>query len=65
MKTPIFKGEANYDRRAYIEFDGDKVRFDCSEEEYGPIEFDINLLVDALEIHAKLCMEEIIKSYEK
>lgn len=65
MITPIFKGDANYSRQAYIEFDGGKVRFDCSDEEYGPIEFDINLLVDALEIHAKLCMEEIIKSYEK
>lgn len=65
MITPVFKGEAKYSRPAYMELDGGKVRFDCSDKEYGPIEFDINLLVDALEIHAKLCMEEIIKSYEK
>lgn len=65
MITPVFKGDAKYSRTSYIVLDGGKVRFDCSDEEYGPIEFDINLLVDALEIHANLCMEEIIKSYEK
>lgn len=65
MITPVFKGEGKYASPAYMEFDGGKVRFDCSDEEYGPIEFDINLLVDALEIHANLCMEEIIKSYTK
>lgn len=65
MITPVFKGDANYSRGSYMVLDGGKVRFDCSDGEYGPIEFDINLLVDALEIHANLCMEEIIKSYEK
>jgi hypothetical protein len=65
MITPVFKGQANYDRQAYIEFEDGIVRFDDSEQEYGPIEFDINILIDALEKHAKSCMEEVIKSYEK
>jgi len=65
MKTPIFKGEAKYSRQAYIELDGNVVRFDCSDEEYGPIEFDIKILVDALEIHADTYMQEILKSYFK
>lgn len=65
MKTPIFKGEGHYGRQAFIELDGNVVRFDCSDGEYGPIEFDIKILVDALEIHADTYMQEILKSYFK
>jgi len=65
MITPIFKGDANYSRQAYIEFEDGIVRFDDSEEEYGPIEFDINILIDALYKHQKSWMEEIIKSQTK
>lgn len=63
--TTVFSGDAAYSRHAYLDFVGDKVVFDNSDEEYGPIEFDINLLVDALELHAKRCLEEndnLIKS---
>ena len=63
MITPIFKGEGNYGSRAYIEFEDGIVRFDDSEEEYGPIEIDINILIDALEKHANSCIEEVIKKY--
>lgn len=63
MTTKVFNGEAKHSRMAYIEFDGGTVRFDCSDEEYGPIEFDINILVDALEKHARCCMDEILKKY--
>lgn len=62
MITPIFKAEGHYGTPAYIEFEDGKVRFDCSDEEYGPIEFDINILVDALYKHHKSWMQEIIKS---
>ena len=65
MITPIFKRQANYDRQAYIEFEDGIVRFDDSEQEYGPIEFDINILIDALYKHQKSLMEEIIKSQTK
>ena len=65
MITPRFKGQANYDRQAYIEFEDGIVRFDDSEQEYGPIEFDINILIDALYKHQKSLMEEIIKSQTK
>lgn len=65
MITPVFKGEGKYASPAYMEFDGGKVRFDCSDEEYGPIEFDINILIDTLYKHQKSWMEEIIKSQTK
>ena len=50
-KTLVYKGKARYSRLAYIELDGDQVKFDCSDEEYGPIQFDIQLLIKALEEH--------------
>jgi len=49
--TIVFTGEANYSRSAYIKLEGNKVIFDCSDEEYGPIVFDIELLKDALNKH--------------
>lgn len=52
-KTIVFEGSSSYNRSAYLEFVGDTVIFDDSGGEYGPIEFNINLLVDALEIHNK------------
>lgn len=50
--TIVFTGEANYNRSAYIKLEGNKVIFDCSDEEYGPIVFDIELLKDALNKHS-------------
>jgi hypothetical protein len=47
----IYEGEANYSRSAYIKLTDNKVIFDCSDEEYGPIEFDIELLKEALIKH--------------
>jgi hypothetical protein len=49
--TPVYAGRANWDRPAYLKLVDDKVVFDCSDEEYGPIEFDINLLKRALTDH--------------
>jgi hypothetical protein len=63
MITEVYKCEAQHSRMAYIEFNGGTVRFDCSDDEYGPIEFDINILIDALEKHAQCCMDEILKKY--
>jgi hypothetical protein len=63
MITEVFECDAPNSSIAYIEFDGGTVRFDCSDGEYGPIEFDINILIDALEKHAQCCMDDILKKY--
>jgi len=49
--TPVYAGRANWHRHAYLKLIDNKVVFDCSDEEYGPIEFDINLLKRALTDH--------------
>jgi hypothetical protein len=49
--TMVFAGEGNWGRSAYIKLEDNKVIFDCSDEEYGPIVFDIDLLRDALNKH--------------
>ena len=51
--TGVFEGEAKWHRSAYIKLENNKVIFDCSNEEYGPIVFDIELLKDALNKHIK------------
>jgi len=55
-KTTVIKLDLAHNRSAYLEFVDNTVIFDDSDGEYGPIEFDINLLVDALEEHAKKCL---------
>ena len=49
--TTVYAGRAQWHRHAYLKLIDDKVVFDCSDEEYGPIEFDINLLKRALTDH--------------
>jgi hypothetical protein len=49
--TTVYAGRANWHRHAYLKLIDNKVVFDCSDEEYGPIEFDINLLKRALTDH--------------
>jgi len=51
MKTLVYKGEAAWGRLAYLKLEDDKVVFDCSNEEYGPIEFDLEILKEALSKH--------------
>jgi hypothetical protein len=52
-ETIVFEGKAQWHREAYLRLKDDKVIFDCSEDEYGPIEFDIALLIEALTKHSK------------
>ena len=52
-ETGVFEGKAQWHREAYLRLKDDKVIFDCSEDEYGPIEFDISLLIEALKKHNK------------
>ena len=51
MKTLVYQGDAAWGRLAYLKLVDDKVVFDCSDEEYGPIKFDLELLVKALNKH--------------
>jgi hypothetical protein len=59
MTTEIYEQEAQYNRHAYIDLVDDKVVFDCSDGEYGPISFNISILLDAIELHThKLLFEK-------
>lgn len=49
--TEVIKTEAQWGRNAYLKLVDDKVVFDCSNEEYGPIEFSIKELELALKRH--------------
>ena len=60
-ETKVFEGDAAHHRFAYLKLIDNKVIFDCSDEEYGPIEFDIDLLVDALDTHANKCITATIQ----
>lgn len=51
--TIVHECEAKWGRKAYIELRDNTVVFDDSMEEYGPIEFDIQKLIDALKEHEK------------
>jgi len=44
----VYKGEAKYDRDGYLKIEEDIVYFDCSDGEYGPIKFPLQLLKDKI-----------------
>lgn len=49
--TLVFVGDAKYDRTASLELEDDKVIFDCSDGEYGPIQFPLEQLEEAIKQH--------------
>jgi hypothetical protein len=51
METLVIRKEANWDRIAYLKLVDNKVVFDDSMEEYGPIEFDLSILEEAILKH--------------
>lgn len=51
--TIVHFGESKWNRNAYLKLVDDLVVFDCSDAEYGPIEFKIKDLKEALETHQK------------
>lgn len=51
-ETLIYQGDSKWSRNAYIKFVDDKIVFDCSDGEYGPIEFDIQTFYEAELKHA-------------
>jgi hypothetical protein len=62
-KTKVFTEKAAHNRNAYIEFVDDKVIFDCSDGEYGPIEFDIEVLIEKLDLHTNKALQETFNEY--
>jgi hypothetical protein len=51
METLVIKKIANWNRNAYLKLVDDKVIFDDSDGEYGPIEFDLSILEEAILKH--------------
>lgn len=52
-ETLVIKKEVNYDRTGYLRIVGNKVIFDCSDEEYGPVKFSLELLEEKIKEHKK------------
>ena len=51
METLVITAESKWDRPAYLKLVDNKVIFDDSDEEYGPIEFDLETLEKAILEH--------------
>jgi hypothetical protein len=58
METLVIKTIANWHRDAYLKLVNDKVIFDDSDGEYGPIEFDLDTLEDAINVHKQKIKNE-------
>jgi hypothetical protein len=56
--TEVFRTKARHNRTAQLFFYENKIVFDCSDGEYGPIEFNIEQLEDALEVHKQKLKNE-------
>lgn len=62
-ETLIYQGDSKWSRNAYIKFVGDKIVFDCSDGEYGPIEFDIQTFYEAELKHAHDIPNEDVSNF--
>lgn len=51
MITEVIRKDVNYNRTGYLEFKDNKVIFDTSNEEYGPVIIDLSLLESKLKEH--------------
>ena len=56
--TEVLRTEARHNRVAQLFFFENKVVFDCSDGEYGPVEFSIEQLEDALKVHKQKLKDE-------
>ena len=56
--TEALRTKARHNRTGELFFYEDKVIFDCSDGEYGPIEFTIEQLEDALKVHKQKLKDE-------
>lgn len=57
IKTVVIEAKAKWSRNAYIEIIGKEVIFDTSDDEYGPIYFDLQLLEDKIKEHRERICE--------
>lgn len=60
MTTEVFTGAAAYSRTAYLDIVNDKVVFDSSDGEYGPIEFPLEILIESIDNHLNNLIKESI-----
>ena len=60
METIVIKKEAQWGRVAYLKLTNNKVVFDDSNGEYGPVEFSLEQLEEALLIHKAKCIQNTI-----
>jgi len=60
METLIIRKDAKWSRTAYLKIEDNKVIFDTSDGEYGPIEFSLEQLEEALLIHKAKCTRNSI-----
>lgn len=49
--TIIHETETNWGRQGIIKLIDNRVYYDCSDGEYGPVEFDLDILLTALNAH--------------
>lgn len=50
-QTIVTEQDAKYSRNAYLKIVDDIVIFDCSDTEYGPIQFELALLEEKIKQH--------------
>ena len=58
INTEVISKEVNYDRTGYLMFEDDKVYFDTSDEEYGPVIINLSLLESKLKEHKNKLNEQ-------
>jgi hypothetical protein len=57
-RTRVINAKARWGRPAYLELYGNKVIFDDSDGEYGPIEFSLSVLEEAILTHKQKIKNE-------
>jgi hypothetical protein len=51
IKTIVIEKEVNYNRLGILKFENNKVIFDTSDGEYGPVTFNLELLYEKIKEH--------------
>lgn len=51
IKTSVIEKKIKWDRTGYIEIISNEVIFDTSDDEYGPVYFDLELLEQKIKEH--------------
>jgi len=59
-ETLVIKQEVKWGRNAYLKIEDDRVIFDTSDGEYGPVVFHLEILDEALLTHKTKCIQSIL-----